>query len=250
MTNSRNSIASESRIGNHRLLPFLMLFAGFTLCVEIGFGVNNGQGLKWDFANFYDAGHKVIAGETHNLYDPSAPIEGKPAQGQTPFYGTPLSAVLYAPLAWFPPHVALLLFKIQGTLANLAGIVLLYWKQKRFGEVLFGNKALFLALFITVVAVYQPFWRIYHIGGQTTPTVFLALVLAFLWHVKGRYFLAAFCVALAVVIKPAFVIALVLLALLSGRKFMTYAAGIGLILATTSIALMGWPVHEAFLKRS
>lgn len=234
---------------NYGHSPLMILVAAMVLCLQIVFGITNGQGLKWDFANFYDAGHKVWIGEIHNLYEATAMIDGKPPQGEMAFYGTPLSAILYAPLAWFPPHVALVLFKVQNTLANLAGIVLLYWQCRRFGEVSFGSKALFLALFTTVVAVYQPFWEIYHIGGQMTPTVFLALVLTLLCHIQGRDYLVALCFVLAVAIKPAFVLALAVLTLLSGRRFMTYVAGTGLILGATSIVWMGWPVHEAFLKR-
>jgi len=237
------------RLCNYVYSPLVILVAATALCLQIVFGIANGHGLRWDFANFYDAGHKVWMGEIDNLYEPTALIKGKPPQGEMAFYGTPLSAILYAPLAWFPPSVALALFKLQNTLANLAGIVLLYWQHRRIGEVLPGHRVSFLALFIMGVALYQPFWEIYQIGGQATPTVFLALVLALLWHSTGRDFLAALLFVLAVAIKPAFVLGLVVLTLLSRRRFMTYVAGTGLILGLISIVWAGWPVHEAFLRR-
>ena len=236
------------RVSGNGHLPVLMLFVVLALCTEIISGITNGQGSKWDFANFYDAGHKVLAGEFKNLYNPSATIEGRPSQGDMPFYGTPLSAILYVPLAMFPPDVSLVLFKIQNTLANLAGIVLLYLKNRRFGETASRSGTVFLTMFTIAAALFQPFWDIYHIGGQTTPTVFLALVLAFHWLVQGRDFLAALCFVFAVAIKPAFVFALTLLALLSGLRFTGYAAGIGLSIGATSVAWMGWPIHEIFLR--
>ena len=33
--------------------------------------------MAWDFANYYDVGHKVSAGEVENLYNKFALIEGK-----------------------------------------------------------------------------------------------------------------------------------------------------------------------------
>ena len=234
--------------GRHRLL-YLLPFALVALATEIAFGVTNGRGVTWDFANYYDVGHKVSAGEVENLYNKFALIEGKPPQGNMGFKGTPLSATFYIPLASFSPRVALVLFKVQNTLATLAALFLLFWQLKRFGEASFGSQAAFLSLFLTFVAVYQPFWRVYAIGGQTTPTVFLLLVLALICHLKGgRDFLVALFFSLAVTIKPAFVLGLAVLALLSGRKLLIYTIGIGVTLAAMSIVLMGWGTHEAFLR--
>ena len=246
---TRHNVDPRSRIGGKNLCALMLLFAVPVLCMEITAGITNGEGLKWDFANFYDAGHKVWAGEVRNLYDPTAPIEGSAPQGNLAFYGTPLSAAIYMPLALFSPSIALVTFKVQNTLANLAAIFLLYWQSKRFGEASSHSRLHYFALFLIVVALYQPFWEIYHIGGQTTPSVFLLLVLSLLLHTRNRVFLAALCFCIAVAIKPSFVIALAILALLSGPRFMIYTIGIGLVLAATSVVWMGWSVHEAFLAR-
>jgi len=246
---TKQNVDFQTRIGRKCLSGLLLLFVVPVLCLKIAVGITNGEGLKWDFANFYDAGHKVLAGEIQNLYDPTASIEGGAPQGKKAYYGTPLSAALFVPLALFSPDVALFVFKVQNTLANLAAIFLLYWQSRRFGEASFRGRSAFLAYFLIVVALYQPFWEIYHIGGQTTPSVLLLLALSLLWHTQNRVFLAALCFVLSLTIKPAFAIALALLALLSGRRFMIYATGIGLGFAATSVVWMGWSIHEAFLER-
>ena len=46
-------------------------------------------GSGWDFANFYDAGHKAAAGQIQDLYNPTAAIEGKPAEAELPYWGSP-----------------------------------------------------------------------------------------------------------------------------------------------------------------
>lgn len=246
---TKQNLGFQTRIGRKNLSVLLLLFVVPALCMEIIAGITNGEGLTWDFAVFYDAGHKVLAGEVQNIYDNTATIEGSAPLGKRPFHGTPLSAILYAPFALFSPGVALVLFKVQNTLANLAAIFLLYWQSKRFGEASFRGRLSFLVSFLIVVALYQPFWEIYHIGGQTTPSVLLLLALSLLWHTRNKIFLAAFCFCIAVTIKPAFVIALALLALLSGRRFAIYTTGIGLGFAATSVVWTGWSLHEAFLER-
>src|SRR5687767_13195777 len=80
-------------------------------------GIAVPAGLGWDFANFYDAGRRIAAGQVVDLYSPASPIAGQPPQGSTGFFGAPLSAVLYLPLAPFPARTALVLFKIQNALA-------------------------------------------------------------------------------------------------------------------------------------
>src|SRR2546425_142205 len=62
----------------------------------VGILVPAGPG--WDFANFYDTGARVAAGQIGDLYDPFTEIAGKPPQGTMGFWGTPISAWLYWPL--------------------------------------------------------------------------------------------------------------------------------------------------------
>src|SRR5262245_15353529 len=92
------------------------LLAGI-LAAVISAGIAIPAGSGWDFANFYDAGHKVLVGQIQDLYDADAAIAGKPPEGHLAYYGTPLSALLMAPLALMPPGAAMVIFKIQASLA-------------------------------------------------------------------------------------------------------------------------------------
>src|SRR5437773_9151503 len=76
-------------------------------------------GLGWDFANFYDTGHRVAAGQVADLYHADRSIEGQPTQGSMRFWGAPLSAALFAPLAFLRPQLALIVFKMQNIVVLL-----------------------------------------------------------------------------------------------------------------------------------
>jgi hypothetical protein len=218
------------------------------LAAGAGLGIVVPAGTGWDFANFYDTGARLAAGQIRDLYDPSTPIRGRAPQGSLGFYGTPISAFLYVPLSWFPPGVALPLFKVESTAAAFLALFLLYRHNRRFvgGDPV--GQARFAAAFALLALIYQPFWTVYRVGGQTTPTVFLLLSVALVAHTAGRQFWAAVCLVLAGLIKPAFVLVLALLALVSGRRFQGYAAGAGLTAGVASVLVLGWPAHAAFLR--
>lgn len=242
----------QTKSTNRRLLTSIVLWslsliAVLAIALQIRIGLVREAGLTWDFANFYDAGHKALVGETHNLYDRFASIENRLPQGDMAFYGTPLSAYFYAPLAMLPPSTALSVFKWQCTFANLLGLLVLYWEYRRLGAVSFGSNSAFLCGFVAAAALFQPFWEIYTIGGQSTPTVFLCLVLGLAFHCREQYCLSAAMVVTAVAIKPAFLLALAILALLSRPRFTLWAAVIGALAAFCSLVWMGSGVHEAFL---
>lgn len=220
----------------------LLMMAG----VAVGIGIRAGTG--WDFANFYDAGHKVLARQIQDLYNPDAMIGGKSPEGNLAFYGTPLSALFYAAMAWMSPAQALVAFKIQNTIAIFSGLWLLYLYNRSFAEQSGFSQAAFRALFLLAALVYQPFWTVYRVGGQTTPTVFLCLVLGLVCFTSGRLFLAAICLVLVVTIKPAFVLMLIFLALMGGLRFLLYTSMTGIATAGASFLIMGWNVHENFLK--
>jgi hypothetical protein len=211
----------------------------------VGIAVPAGAG--WDFANFYDAGHRVAAGQIRDLYDPTSQIDGRPPQGTMRFWGTPLSALFYAPLSWFPAPMALVLFKIQNVLAIVAACVVLFAFGRRFVPDSSVARARFAALCAVLALVYQPFWTVFRVGGQTTPTVFLLLAAGMVFHTGFRDWASAVCVVLAVVIKPALAPALLCLLCLSGRSFLVKAVVVGLSAGLASIALLGWPAHRAFL---
>jgi hypothetical protein len=206
-------------------------------------------GLGWDFANFYDAGHKALVGQVADLYDPTSRIAGEEPQGRMTFWGVPISSYFYAPLAWLPPRTALTVFKIQNTLAIFIALLILYSHTRQFvGHSPLARQA-FAAAFVLLALVYQPFWTIYRVGGQTTPTVFLLLVLGLLCHTSSRFKLSAACFVLAVLIKPAFAPGLLLLGLVSGFRFFRATAVLLLVIAGISVLVMGWSIHEEFLVR-
>lgn len=224
----------------------IMLLAIIVIASIVGVLVPAGIG--WDFANFYDTGRRAAAWQIEDLYSPESRIAGESPQGGMAFWGAPVSALLYAPLSLFSPNMALIAFKIENMLACFAGLWLLYRHNLRFIGRDRESQWRYAAIFCALILVFQPFWSIYRVGGQTTPTVFLLLVIALISLTENRLWIAAVCLILAVLIKPGFVFILVPLTLLSGWRFVrnlaVTSAGIGIF----SIILMGWGVHEQFLK--
>jgi hypothetical protein len=223
-----------------------LLFVGL-LALGTTAGIIVPAGPGWDFANFYDAGSKVAAGQIQDLYNPHSLIRGKNAQGSLQFFGAPISALIYAPLGYFSPGVALVLFKIENTLAYFLALFLLYRHCRRFVEDTPIAQSAFAATFAFISLIYQPFWTVYRVGGQSMPTVFLLLTVALLAHTAGGMFWSALCLVLAVLIKPAFLSALALVAIVSGPRFICYSAVVAAFSGLLSVALMGWQVHLDFL---
>ncbi len=218
-----------------------LLLAG----VVVGIVVPAGPG--WDFANFYDTGARVAAGQLRDIYDPSTLIRGRSPQGAMAFWGTPLSALFYTPMAWLAPGTALVLFKIQNTLASFAALLLLYTHNRRFAGDSPEAQSRFAALFAFLALIYQPFWTVYRVGGQTTPTVVLLLTVGLLTHTAGKRLWTVLCLVAAVLVKPAFLPILGILVLVSGVRFLLVAALVGSGVALASVAFLGWPIHQEFL---
>ncbi len=210
-------------------------------------GIMVPAGLGWDFANFYDAGRRVATGQVANLYDPLSLIGGQPPQGRTGFFGTPISAVLYTPLAGFSAETALILFKIENVLAFGAtfGVLLAFYRPFVSANRLAQSR--FAALFAFLFLIYQPFWTVFRVGGQTTPTVLLLVTLGLVAHTTGRLWGSAGCVVLAVLIKPALAPAVLFLAGVSGLAYLARTAALLAVVGAVSLLLWGWPVHAAFL---
>jgi hypothetical protein len=230
-------------------IPYRWVTALLVLLTLAGclIGILVPAGIGWDFACFYDAGRKALAGQIADLYNPLARIGGQAPQGQMAFWGAPLSSYFYAPMGWFSPRVALTLFKLQSTLAIFAALVLLYVHTRKFVEPAAQER--FAAWLALLACVYQPFWTIYRVGGQTTPTVLLLLVAGLLCHTASRFFLSSLCVIVAALIKPTFASLLVALLLVSGPRFVRAAFAVLLVVGVVSVVTMGWPVHQEFLVR-
>lgn len=234
----------ESNIRKYQRLTGVFLFVILVGCL-VGIIVPAGPG--WDFANFYDTGRRVAAGETQNIYNPDSLIGGEKPQGHMRFWSAPLSAVFYVPLSYFSAPWALIIFKIENTLAYFAALALLYLHYRKFA----GNSLLpqwqFAAVFTFLSLMYQPFWTVYRVGGQTTPTVFLLFSLALLSYTGGRFFVSALFLVLAVMIKPTFVTMLLFLAVISGIRFIKNTALVLLLAGLASLLVMGWQIHAEFL---
>ena len=119
---------SEQQVPRNRRLTVAAV-----LLIAIGniVGIVVPAGAGWDIANFYDTGRRVAAGEVGNLYDPGTPIAGQPPQGELGFYGTPLSAYLFVPLAGLSPRWALVAFKVENAAALLLALGLLFTFHRR-----------------------------------------------------------------------------------------------------------------------
>jgi hypothetical protein len=206
-------------------------------------------GIGWDFANFYDAGQKAAGGHMARLYDPFFTAADVTPLANLQFWSAPITAYLFAPLALLAPGTALVLFKIQNTLAYAAGLTLLFVELRRQSGGSARERAVFAAWFAVLALAFQPFWTIFRVGGQTTPTVFLLLVLALMAHTRGRPGITSGLFVTACAIKPAFAPALVVLALLSGPAMIAWTAAWCAGAAAVSVALLGWPIHAEFIAQ-
>ncbi|MBS1788229.1 MAG: DUF2029 domain-containing protein [Acidobacteria bacterium] len=229
----------------YRRLTFLLL--GIIALVTL-VGVVTPAGLGWDFANFYDTGRRAAAGQIADLYHPERVIAGAKPQGSLAFWGTPISAYFYAPLSLFSAEWALLVFKLENVLALFTALWLLYWNNRRFNDSSPVEQWKFAALFAGLVLLYQPFWTIYRVGGQTTPTVLLLFTLALLNHTKGKFNSSAAYLLAALLIKPGFVFLLLPLCMVSGWKFLRSVAFVSLLAGLVSVLLLGVDIHAEFLQ--
>ncbi len=202
-------------------------------------------GLGWDFGNFYEAGHLVAVGQVEDLYRPDRATGIRPSTGHMRFWSAPLAAAFLAPLSLMQPTTALIVFKIQNTIALILALALLYVHCRRFVDPV--RRGDFAAAFATLCLLYQPFWTIFRVGGQTTPTVFLLLVIALFCYTESRLLASASLLVVIAMIKPTFAVMCLFLACVAGSSFVValmVALAIGGLL---SIATMGWAVHQEFL---
>ncbi len=238
---------AENLGSGSRVYQTATLFVLALICLVCITGIIIPAGLGWDFANYYDAGHKAAVGETGTLYEKLALIEGEPPQGAMLFLGVPISSYLYTPLAFMPPETALVVFKVQATLCTWLALLLVY-RATRPVAASAEEMARFTFLFVTAALLFQPFWTIYRVGGQTTPNVLLMCVLAWLSYRQGRAWVTVALLIAAIAIKPVMAPALLLLAAASGRNFLVATFVIGFATALLSVLLMGWPIHGRFLQ--
>jgi hypothetical protein len=231
---------------NHRRLFWICLI-GIVSGTLAGIVVPAGSG--WDFANFYDTGRRVAAGQVGSIYDSASRIGGEAPQGSMQFWGTPLSAYLYAPMAVLRPGAALVAFKIETALALFLALGFLFLWIARFREQPDGSLMRFAAVFVFLALLYQPFWTVFRVGGQTTPTAFLLLCGALLAHCRGRFLISWLLFGMAVLIKPFLIVGLAFLALSSGWKAFRTAVLVAVLFGVVSLLAVGWDLHARFVSR-
>ncbi|HQR32084.1 MAG TPA: glycosyltransferase 87 family protein [Blastocatellia bacterium] len=229
----------------YRRLALLLL--GIVVLAAMA-GVVIPAGIGWDFANFYDTGRRAAAGQIADLYHADSLIAGAQPQGKLAFWGAPISAFFYVPLSLFSAEWALIVFKLQNVVALFAALWLLYQDNRRFAKASPVEQWKFAALFAGLVLIYQPFWSIFRVGGQTTPTVFLLFTIALLNHTKEKFNISAACLVLALLIKPGFVFVLLPLCLVSGLRFLRSLAFASMAVGLVSVLLLGWDIHAEFLQ--
>lgn len=226
-------------------LFFRILLAAALFLAVAAILVPAGHG--WDFANFYDTGRRAVSGQLTDIYDPNALIGGQVPQGKMAFWGAPISAWFYAPLGLFPPGIALVVLKLAATIAYAAGLILLYKELRPTAERNGADPGWFLVAFTGLVVLFQPFWTVYRVGGQTTPIVFLLLVLGLRAYLRERMVAVATAMLFITLIKPAFVFIPAFLLLFSGRRYALALAGMFAITGVLSLALFGLELHREFL---
>ena len=236
-----------SRINRARAYRALLWLSVCLIVIGCAVGIVVPAGAGWDFANFYDAGQRVAAGQMRDLYDPVSLIRGEAPQGTMRFWGAPISALFYVPLSWFPAGTALVLFKIENVVAFAATFAVLFRFCRRFVPEDDLAQLRFAALFAFLCLIFQPFWTVFRVGGQTTPTVLLLIAVALQFHMQMRDWWSASLVVLATLVKPALAPGLVCLLCLSGRSFALKTILLLGAIGVASIALLGWPIHLAFL---
>jgi hypothetical protein len=220
----------------------------FLLLTGAIIGIIVPAGTGWDFANFYDTGRRAAAGQIGDLYNPDSLIDGGKPEGSLGFWGPPISAWFYAPLSYLPPATALVVFKIENTLAYFIALLLIYLFYRQFAGDSPAAQSQFAAVFALLSLIYQPFWTVYRVGGQTTPTVFLLFTLALLNYTNTRLMLSSIFLVLALLIKPSFAPVLLFLMFVSGVRFTQFSVLVLLAAGLASVWVSGWDIHVEFLR--
>lgn len=210
----------------------------------IAWGLTRPWGLGLDFANFYDVGHKVLLGEYATLYDHTARIGGQEPLGNMKYLGPPITGWFFTPLPLLSPHAATFCLKLAGAVSVLSGLVLLYRQLRPLAD----RPEEFLALFWIAAALWQPLWTFLRVGGQTTPFVFLLLVLGHSAHLRRQMAVSAILLSLVVLLKPVFAPLAILLFFTAGNGFRIAALGAAASSIVVSLWIFGWGPHGEFFK--
>jgi putative flippase GtrA len=100
-----------------------------------------------------------------------------------------------------------------------------------------------------VALIFQPFWTVFRVGGQVSPTILLLFCIGLALHLYARPAFAAACLAVIVLIKPVFLPGALFLAIAGGTRFFVSCMAAGLAIAAVSIGLFGVELHLEFFER-
>jgi len=197
-----------------------------------------------DFPNYFTAA-KIVAdgGNVGRLYDDAwfqgqmrRYDVGKPSQGKfAPF--PPPTALLLVPLAQLQPLSALRVVAGVSTLCLVGSIILL----ARILSWSLVDSAVFVLLSGYAVLNALRF-------GQPYIVVSSSCILGYYAHLKGRPVLAGMCFGLFAPIKYFPVVILIYFAFRKEWKLVLGGATAILAVATVSIGVLGWKIHEDFLS--
>jgi hypothetical protein len=197
-----------------------------------------------DFVHFYTLGRIALTGQTSALYDGPAQhrlqtqwLPESAGDSFVPVY-PPQTALLFAPLAWFPYGVAALLWA-AATAAVYALVVRTAWRPAR--------AALTDTTFVIAAAAgFPPFWSLV-LHGQTTTLPLIGFCLGWLALERRRPFLAGLALGI-VAIKPQFGLVLAAVAVICAEWALVAGVIASVALQTAAAGLvLGSSVVSAYL---
>ncbi len=219
------------------------------LALRLAWHLASGAGMYWDFINFYNAGRRLVGGRSAELYAAVDPLFDEPRlpEGMLSYVGFPISALLFGPLGFFGPRLALFAFKVACSVAAGLGVAVMVRHVRVTALQGWSAPAAQLALCAALV-IWEPFWFALTIGGQGTVLAFPLFALAVTLHAERRDWAAGICLALAMLLKP-FLAPIGLLIVLVRAWRLLFSVTVSLaLLAVASLVLFGWPLHLQWLQ--
>lgn len=206
--------------------------------------VTSSAGVSWDFVNFYNAGRRIAAGQLNELYAAPLSVGGEPVAGTglLQYVGFPISAVVFAPLGALPVRWALLTLKTACAACFALGLTIIYKHCRDHVGGIWRSKGS-LAIYLILILFFEPFWFVFSIGGQATPAAFLLLTIAVSAHTAGRFWPAAACLSVAILLKPAFALGGLIFLFAGAWPLLSRLAVCLALEGALSWAVFGWQRH-------
>jgi Glycosyltransferase family 87 len=237
--------ATRGRV-QYRLLQLVLIAL---LATRTLLKIVSGAGMSWDFVNFYNAGRRIFEGQLSNLYAPPLPVAGEPAaaNGLLQYVGFPISALVFAPLGALPARWALVALKAACAVCFGLGLVVIYQHcRERVGGIWRSDAA--LCIYLILILLFEPFWFVFAIGGQATPLAFLLLAVTMVAYTAGRFWPAAACLSVVILMKPAMALAGMIFVFAGAWPLLTRLTACLAAEATLSWMVFGWQRHLEWVQ--